>query len=161
MISLFGMIMALGIIVDDAIVVAEDTLTLYQSGQTPLNSALIGSERMLAPVVSSSLTTVAAFTPLLIVGGVIGSILKDIPIIVICVIIASLIECFLILPGHLQQSLGRGHRNSEGQIRKALDRGFLNFRDNAFRPFVRVILRAPALTLITALTVFILSVGLI
>ena len=161
MISLFGMIMALGIIVDDAIVVAEDTLTLYQSGQTPLNSALMGSERMLAPVVSSSLTTVAAFTPLLIVGGVIGSILKDIPIIVICVIIASLIECFLILPGHLQQSLGRGHRNSEGQIRKALDRGFLNFRDNAFRPFVRVILRAPALTLITALTVFILSVGLI
>lgn len=161
MISLFGMIMALGIIVDDAIVVAEDTLTLYQSGQAPLNSALMGSERMLAPVVSSSLTTIAAFTPLLIVGGVIGSILKDIPIIVICVIIASLIECFLILPGHLQQSLSRGHRNSEGKIRKALDRGFLNFRDNTFRPFIRVILKAPALTLTTALTVFILSVGLI
>jgi len=161
MISLFGMIMALGIIVDDAIVVAEDTLTLYQSGQVPLDSALTGSERMLAPVVSSSLTTIAAFTPLLLVGGVIGSILKDIPIIVICVIVASLIECFLILPGHLQQSLSRGHRNSEGRIRRALDRGFLKFRENAFRPFVRVILKAPALTLITALTVFILSVGLI
>ena len=161
MISLFGMIMALGIIVDDAVVVAEDTLTLYQSGETSLNSALQGSERMLAPVVSSSLTTIAAFTPLLIVSGVIGSILKDIPIIVICVIIASLIECFLILPGHLQQSLSRGHRNSEGKVRKAFDRGFLNFRDNTFRPFVRVILRAPALTLTTALTVFILSVGLI
>ena len=66
--------MALGVIVDDAIVVAEDTLTLYQSGQTPLNSALQGSERMLAPVVSSSLTTIAAFSPLLIVGGVIGSV---------------------------------------------------------------------------------------
>ena len=87
---------------------------------------------MLAPVVSSSLTTIAAFTPLLIVSGVIGSILKDIPIIVICVIIASLIECFLILPGHLQQSLSRGHRNSEGKVRKAFDRGFLNFRDNTF-----------------------------
>ncbi|MDC1466611.1 efflux RND transporter permease subunit, partial [Litorivicinus sp.] len=81
MISLFGMIMALGIIVDDAIVVAEDTLSQYQSGQTPINAALSGSERMLAPVVSSSLTTIAAFSPLLIVGGVIGSILKDIPII--------------------------------------------------------------------------------
>lgn len=161
MISLFGMIMALGIIVDDAIVVAEDTLTLYQSGKAPLNSALTGSERMLAPVVSSSLTTIAAFTPLLLVGGVIGSILKDIPIIVICVIVASLIECFLILPGHLQQSLSRGHRSSDGKIRRALDRGFLKFRDNAFRPFVRVILKAPALTLTTALTVFILSVGLI
>ena len=161
MISLFGMIMALGVIVDDAIVVAEDTLSLYQSGQTPVNAALNGSERMLAPVVSSSLTTIAAFSPLLIVGGVIGSILKDIPIIVICVIVASLIECFLILPGHLQQSLNRGHRHEEGKIRQALDRGFINFRDNVFKPFVGVILRAPALTLVTALTLFILSVGLI
>ena len=161
MISLFGMIMALGVIVDDAIVVAEDTLSLYQSGQTPVKAALNGSERMLAPVVSSSLTTIAAFSPLLIVGGVVGSILKDIPIIVICVIVASLIECFLILPGHLQQSLNRGQRHEEGKIRQALDRGFINFRDNVFKPFVGVILRAPALTLVTALTLFILSVGLI
>ena len=161
MISLFGMIMALGVIVDDAIVVAEDTLSLYQSGQTPLNAALHGSERMLAPVVSSSLTTIAAFSPLLIVGGIIGSILKDIPIIVICVIVASLIECFLILPGHLQQSLNRGHRHDEGKIRQALDRGFINFRDNVFKPFVGIILKAPALTLVTALTLFILSIGLI
>lgn len=161
MISLFGMIMALGVIVDDAIVVAEDTLSLYQSGQTPLNAALHGSERMLAPVVSSSLTTIAAFSPLLIVGGIIGSILKDIPIIVICVIVASLIECFLILPGHLQQSLNRGRRHDEGKIRQALDRGFINFRDNMFKPFVGIILKAPALTLVTALTLFILSVGLI
>ncbi|MEE2820356.1 MAG: efflux RND transporter permease subunit [Pseudomonadota bacterium] len=161
MISLFGMIMALGVIVDDAIVVAEDTLSLYQAGQTPINAALNGSERMLAPVVSSSLTTIAAFSPLLIVGGVIGSILRDIPIIVICVILASLIECFLILPGHLQQSLNRGHRHEEGKIRQALDRGFINFRDNVFKPFVGVILRAPALTLVTAMTLFVLSVGLV
>ncbi len=161
MISLFGMIMALGVIVDDAIVVGEDTLSLYQSGQTPLNAALNGSGRMLAPVLSSSLTTIAAFTPLLIVGGVIGSILKDIPIIIICVIIASLIECFLILPGHLQQSLNRGGRVDEGIIRRSLDRGFVNFRDNLFKPFVTVILKAPALTLVTALSIFILSVGLI
>ena len=161
MISLFGMIMALGVIVDDAIVVAEDTLSLYQSGQTPLNAAMRGSDRMLAPVVSSSLTTIAAFSPLLIVGGVIGSILQDIPIIVICVIVASLIECFFILPGHLQQSLNRGQRHDEGKIRQALDRGFINFRENMFKPFVEIILRAPALTLVTALTVFILSIGLI
>ncbi len=161
MISLFGMIMALGVIVDDAIVVGEDTLSLYQSGQTPLNSALQGSQRMFAPVVSSSLTTIAAFSPLLIVGGVIGSILRDIPIIVICVIIASLIECFLILPGHLHHSLARGQRHDEGKIRQKLDRAFLRFRDDVFKPFVSVVLRAPALTLVTALTLFILSVGLI
>jgi multidrug efflux pump subunit AcrB len=160
MISLFGMIMALGVIVDDAIVVGEDTLTLYQSGQSPLDASLNGSARMLAPVMSSSLTTIAAFSPLLMVGGVIGSILRDIPIIVICVIIASLIECFLVLPGHLNQSLARGPRE-EGRIRQALDRGFNSFRDDFYQPIVKAVLRAPGLVLLTGLMMFVLSVGLI
>lgn len=160
MISLFGMIMALGVIVDDAIVVGEDTLTLYQSGQTPLDASLNGSARMLAPVMSSSLTTIAAFSPLLMVGGVIGAILKDIPVIVICVIVASLIECFLVLPGHLNQSLARGPRE-EGKIRQALDRGFNRFRDEIYQPIVHFVMRAPGLVLLTGLMLFVLSVGLV
>ena len=68
MISLFAMIMALGIIVDDAIVVGEDALTHYQSGEASLEAAEGGARRMLAPVVSSSLTTISAFLPLMLVG---------------------------------------------------------------------------------------------
>jgi multidrug efflux pump subunit AcrB len=72
MISLFGMIMALGVIVDDAIVVAEDTLILLSIGQTPAQRALHGSERMLAPVVSSSSNHHRCFFTTLIVGGLLA-----------------------------------------------------------------------------------------
>ncbi|MEO5343875.1 MAG: efflux RND transporter permease subunit, partial [Gammaproteobacteria bacterium SHHR-1] len=104
MISLFALIMALGIIVDDAIVVGEDALTHYQTGEHSLQAAEGGARRMLAPVLSSSLTTIAAFIPLMAISGVIGKILFAIPMVVICVILASLVESFYVLPGHLRGS---------------------------------------------------------
>jgi len=136
MISLFALIMALGIIVDDAIVVGEDAMAHYQMGEGPLQAAEGGARRMLAPVMSSSLTTIAAFMPLLIISGIIGRILREIPTVIICVIIASLIESFLVLPGHLRHSLAKvGHYRPKG-IRKKLDDGFNWFRDKLFRPVV-------------------------
>ena len=95
--------MALGIIVDDAIVVGEDALTHYQTGEGSLEAAE-GRAAHVAPVMSSSLTTIAAFIPLFAISGLIGNILGDIPFVIVCVIIASLIESFLILPGHLRHS---------------------------------------------------------
>ncbi len=136
MISLFALIMALGIIVDDAIVVGEDAMAHYQMGEGPLQAAEGGARRMLAPVMSSSLTTIAAFMPLLIISGIIGRILREIPTVIICVIIASLIESFLVLPGHLRHSLAKvGHYRPKG-LRKKLDNGFNWFRDKIFRPVV-------------------------
>jgi len=133
MISLFGLIMALGIIVDDAIVVGEDAMTHYEQGDRPRHASQLAAKRMLGPVFSSSLTTIAAFMPLLIVGGIIGSILQAIPVVVICVILASLIECFLILPGHLTHSFRKMGEYKPGKIRALLDRGFNRFRDRWFR----------------------------
>ena len=86
MISLFALIMALGIIVDDAIVVGEDALTHYQTGESSLEAAEGGARRMLAPVMSSSLTTIAAFIPLFAISGFIGKFLGDIPFVIVCVI---------------------------------------------------------------------------
>lgn len=161
MISLFGMIMALGVIVDDAIVVGEDALTHYQTGENPLQAAEGGARRMLAPVISSSLTTVAAFLPLLTVGGIIGNILFDIPLVVICVIVASLLECFLILPGHLQHSFRRlGHVQPQG-FRKRFDKGFERFRDQRFRPALRLALGNRFLSLSLVLAAMIVAVGLV
>ncbi|WP_323127257.1 efflux RND transporter permease subunit [Marinobacter sp. JSM 1782161] len=134
MVSLFALIMALGIIVDDAIVVAEDAMTHYQKGEGPLQAAEGGARRMLVPVMSSSLTTVAAFLPLMLVSGIIGQILRDIPFVVICVIIASLIESFLILPGHLRATFQRHHHRRDKPLRERLDRAFNRFRDHRFRP---------------------------
>ncbi|NOQ90255.1 MAG: MMPL family transporter, partial [Gammaproteobacteria bacterium] len=136
MISLFGLIMTLGIIVDDAIVVGEDALSHYQSGENSLMAAEGGAMRMLVPVVSSSLTTIAAFLPLMMVTGIIGHILFDIPFVVICVIIASLIESFLILPGHLRHSFHKNHHKSNSERRQKLEDGFNKFRDEYFRPLL-------------------------
>ena len=161
MISLFALIMTLGINVDDAIVVGEDALTHYQRGERSLQAAEGGARRMLAPVLSSSLTTVAAFVPLMAVSGIIGSILFDIPFVVICVILASLVESFLVLPGHLTHSFRRAHHKEPSPLRARLDAAFDRFRDNRFRPLVEAAVRRPSVTLAFALASLILTVGLI
>jgi len=136
MISLFALIMALGIIVDDAIVVGEDALTHYQTGEGSLEAAEGGARRMLAPVMSSSLTTVAAFIPLFAISGFIGKFLGDIPFVIVCVIIASLIESFLVLPGHLRHSFKGLQHAAPGRFRQRWDAGFARFRDHYFRRLV-------------------------
>jgi len=106
MISLFALIMMLGVIVDDAIVVGEHTATRQSLGDTPQDAAVNGATTMLAPIFAASLTTIAAFLPILLVGDVLGQIMGTLPVVVVSVVIASLIECFLVLPGHLSHALG-------------------------------------------------------
>ncbi|PAV26632.1 acriflavin resistance protein [Tamilnaduibacter salinus] len=161
MISLFALIMALGIIVDDAIVVAEDAMTHYQSGERSLQAAEGGARRMLVPVMSSSLTTIAAFLPLMLVSGIIGDILKDIPFVVICVIVASLIESFLILPGHLRASFHRHQHRDEGPLRERLDRAFARFRDNVFRPVAHWSLNHRGTVIVATLSALALSLSVV
>ena len=164
MISLFGLIMALGIIVDDAIVVGEDALTHFERGESPTQAVEGGAYRMLAPVMSSSLTTVAAFLPLMLVGGVVGNMMFEIPLVVICVIIASLVECFLILPGHLRVSFqrhGQQVRRPPGGFRRRFDAAFDRFRNDRFRRLVRWAVGHRGITLAGALASLILAFGLI
>ncbi|MEJ8473376.1 efflux RND transporter permease subunit [Roseibium algae] len=106
MISMFALIMMLGVIVDDAIVVGEHTATRLALGDTPEEAAINGANTMFAPVIAAGATTVAAFLPILLISDVLGQIMGTLPIVVIAVVIASLIECFFILPGHLAHSLG-------------------------------------------------------
>ena len=161
MISLFGLIMTLGIIVDDAIVVGEDALTHYQYGENSLMAAEGGATRMLAPVMSSSLTTVAAFLPLMMVTGIIGSILFDIPFVVICVIIASLIESFFILPGHLRHSFHRNQHKKNSELRNKLEQGFITFRDDYFRPLIKRAMDNRLTTLVIAICSLVLALSLV
>ncbi len=160
LISLFGLIMVLGIIVDDAIVVGENILAHVQDGEDPRSAAIEGARRMIAPVTAASLTTIAAFMPLLILQGNVGNMLMDIPVVVICVIIASLVECFLILPGHLYHSLGRKPYQPSLR-RQKLDAAFDRFRENWFRPLVTKAVHFRKTTMIVAVCLFVLSIGLI
>jgi len=107
MMSLFALIMMLGIIVDDAIVVGEHTATRLEMGDDPKTAAENGVNMMFTPVIAAMATTLAAFAPILLIGDTVGQMMAVLPMVVIAVLIASLLECFLVLPGHLAISLGQ------------------------------------------------------
>ncbi len=123
MVSLFGLIITLGIVVDDAIVVGEHADHRYRTfGEDPLTAAENAARRMSMPVFAATLTTVIAFFGLLAVGGRFGDLIRDIPFTVIVVLLASLVECFLILPHHMGHALSAtdNPRFSRGKLGIAL-----------------------------------------
>jgi len=135
MVSMFGLIMMLGIIVDDAIVVGEHAATLEDEGMPRHLAAEVGARRMMAPVTAATLTTAAAFMPIFFIGDRMGDIMRGIPLVVLAALFASLVECFLILPGHLRH--GSGRPKGPSRVRRAIDGGFGWFRETLFTPFVR------------------------
>ncbi len=163
MISLFALIMALGIIVDDAIVVGEDALAHFQQGENALLAAEGGAKRMFIPVFSSSLTTIAAFLPLMMIGGIMGNILFDIPLIIICVIIASLIESFLVLPGHLRHAFSHLKPEPERQnsLRSRFDRAFMQFRQRYFKSMIAWAIQNRGISLSLAISLLLVCFGLL
>ena len=100
-ISLFGFILALGIVVDDAIVMGENIFAEREKGRSPLEAAEAGAIRIARPVIFAVLTTVVAFAPLLFIEGTLGRLLIDLPLVVITVLLLSLVEALFILPMHL------------------------------------------------------------
>ena len=143
MISLFALIITLGIVVDDAIVVGEHADSRARSGLPPIVAAETAAQRMFMPVLAATMTTVIAFFGLVAIGGRFGDLIADIPFTVSVVLLASLVECFLILPNHMAHSI-----TNNSQI-KWYDRpsyvvniGFVWFRENIFRPFIKVVIRA-------------------
>jgi multidrug efflux pump subunit AcrB len=101
MISLFAFIVTLGIVVDDAIVVGEAIYKRRQDGLPPMKAAIVGAHDVAKPVIFSVLTTIVAFSPLLFVPGVMGKFFRNIPTVVIAVLLLSLVESLLVLPAHL------------------------------------------------------------
>ncbi len=101
MISLFGLILVLGIIVDDAIVVGEAIYVHRKNGLPPLQAAVEGVSEVGMPVIAAVLTTVVAFVPLLYVGGIMGKFIAILPVVVIACLCVSLVECLIMLPAHL------------------------------------------------------------
>ena len=160
MISLFALIMALGIIVDDAIVVGEDAQAHFDMGEDPLMASGGGARRMLAPVMASSLTTIAAFLPLMLIGGRMGTLMMAIPMVIVCVIVASLIESFLILPGHLRHAFVQGQATKQSRLRKKLNHGFEHLRDQWFRRLVRLAIEFRWTTIAAAIGCLLFAAGL-
>ena len=160
MLTLFALIMTLGLIVDDTIVVGEHAAAQREAGLGARQAAETGALRMLAPVMAASLTTVAAFLPLVVIGGVIGQIIGAIPLVVVAVILASLVECFLVLPGHLRESL-KSHGGQRNFVMRRFDAGFDRFRAGSFQRMVGFCVRWRYATAAFAIAIFLVSAGLV
>jgi len=160
MVSMFALIMMLGIIVDDAIVVGEHTATRQAMGDSRIEAAERGATRMLMPVLAATLTTQAAFFPIFLIRDRIGDIMEAIPLVVFAVLIASLIECFLILPGHLRHGFGKIDRGGN-RFRAAFDSVLNRFRDGPFRRMVTIAYEWRYTTVAFTIAMLILSIGLI
>ena len=159
MISLFGLIMALGIVVDDAIVVGEHSSYLKTKRHLDSSKApVVAATRMSVPVICAMLTTVAAFIPLFMVKGVIGQIISAIPLVVCAVLVASLIECFLVLPAHLAH-FDKGMKD-ESKFRIWFDEKFRIFQEGIFRKFINLTFNYRYVTFMIAIGMFIISVGM-
>jgi multidrug efflux pump subunit AcrB len=159
MISLFGLIMALGIVVDDAIVVGEHSSYLKTKRHLDSSKApVVAATRMSVPVICAMLTTVAAFIPLFMVKGVIGQIISAIPLVVCAVLVASLIECFLVLPAHLAH-FDKGIKD-ESKFRVWFDEKFRIFQEGMFRKFINLTFNYRYVTFMIAIGMFIISVGM-
>jgi len=126
MMSLFGFIIALGLVVDDAVVVGENIYAERERGRSGVGASIAGTQRVMVPVFFAVATTVVAFSPLLAVGGTIGKALADIPIVVIAVLGLSLVEALLILPYHLSHlpAAGTHTKNRILQGFEKVQRGF-------------------------------------
>ncbi len=168
MISLFGLIMVLGIVVDDAIVVGEAIYVHRKRGEPPLQAAIAGVSEVAMPVFAAVTTTIVAFVPLSYVGGTMGKFVAILPVVVISCLVISLIESLLLLPAHLSHlpDLNKPKKlwGIFGLIergRSAVSRGLETFIEKRYVPFITGVLNWRYVSLATAITVLMLTVGFV
>ena len=160
MISLFGLIIVLGLVVDDAIVIGENIDAERASGVPGVRAAVLGVTGVFAPVLVGVGTTVAAFAPLLVTGGTFGEIARAIPLVVISVLIVSIIEAFLILPSHLSHG-GTWSRGIVARIQGVVAGGIQWFCDNVVYGVATFAARWRYATFGVAIAFFLLCMGLL
>ena len=169
MISLFGLIMVLGIVVDDAIVVGEAIYVHRKQGKTALKAAVDGVSEVGMPVIAAILTTIVAFMPLFYVGGIMGKFISILPAVVIACLVVSLVECLFLLPAHLSH-LPDPNRPVDGQgslfrrlsrVQQTTSRWMELFVARVYVPFLSQALHWRYISLATAIAVLMLTIGLV
>lgn len=162
MISMFGFLVVLGIVVDDAIVVGENIYEYQQQGMGFMEAAIKGARDVSRPVIFSILTTIIAFVPLLFIPGTTGKYWLPLPAVVIIVLAVSLFEALFILPAHL------GHLKAKEspqiiqqleQVQRWVADGFERFIETIHRPFLDLCLRNRYITLSAALALLVMVGG--
>ena len=169
MISLFGLIMVIGIVVDDAIVVGEAIFFHRKQGEPPIKAVVEGVKEVGMPVIAAVTTTIVAFLPLAYVGGVLGKFIHILPIVVIACLAISLVECLILLPAHLSHL---PDPNAEDGVRNPIarrinrfhqwtSRGLEWFVENIYGPFLKKTLAWRYISLSVAFCFLFITIGII
>jgi len=156
--SLFGMIIVIGILVDDGIVIAENIFQHHERGKSPIQAAIDGTLEVLPPIISAIITTILAFSIFLFLDSRIGEFFGEVAVIVILTLVVSLVEALIILPAHLAHSKAMQPVSNEPKtgiasafaklrvINEMGDRFMAWMRDTIYSPFLRFALRYKLLT---------------
>ena len=163
MFSLFGFVLALGLVVDDAVVVGENIYAERQRGRSSVGASIAGAQRVSIPVIFAVATTIASFSPLFAVGGLVGKLFRDVPLVVIAVLFLSLVESLLVLPFHLSRLPAAGAEIKNRALRKlhdvqqAFDRRFQEFVDGPLDRLLNFAVTMPYLILASGIAALILT----
>ena len=150
MISLVGVLIAIGIVVDDAIVVSENIQQHIEEGYEPKEAAIIGAKEMVKPVTVASITTLFSFLPILMISGTMGEVIKLIPIALSALVVASLIESFVFLPIHAAHTLKNGAKVTSWEKANKVYSSIIHFFMNWKKTFIIVfIILVPVATVMT------------
>ncbi|MBV1916764.1 MAG: efflux RND transporter permease subunit [Sphingomonadaceae bacterium] len=163
MFSLFGFVLALGLVVDDAVVVGENVYAERERGRSGVGAAIAGAQRVAMPVIFAVITTIVSFSPIFAVGGLMGKIFRDVPLVVIAVLSLSLLEALLILPFHLSSLPAHGTKAKNKVLRKlhevqvAFDKHFQSFVAGPLDRMLRFAVSMPYMILACASAVLIVT----
>ena len=165
--SLFAFVLAIGIVVDDAIVVSEHIYQERLKGTPGVTAAIRGAQRIKGPLIFAVLTSVAAFSPLLFLPGGIGEIMAPLPIVLIAVLLISLVESLLVLPNHLSHLPGPDWQPSNPVVRsvrrvqEGMNRGLARFVEGPLDRSLRFTTASPGLVIAGALGVLVIVLSLL
>jgi hydrophobic/amphiphilic exporter-1 (mainly G- bacteria), HAE1 family len=160
MITLVALLVAIGLLVDNAVVISENIASKLQRGLAPLEAAIEGTWEVAPGVTASFLTTVAVFAPIAFLKGEIGTVLAVIPVVLIVTLSVSFIEAFLILPNHMVQA-ARRPEPAPWRLRRRFEDGFATLRERWLGRLVDASVRLRYLTLGIVGGVMLASAGMI
>jgi len=160
-ISLFGMIIVVGILVDDGIVVGENIYAHYERGKPALRAAIDGASEVAAPVMTSIMTTVIVFTAFFFLDGMIGKFMWQMALVVIASLVFSLIEAFLVLPSHLAHSRGLSSHEHDSKIRRKFEKAIKFLTYDLYAKLLKKTMDNKWITIMTPIALVMITVGLI
>ncbi len=158
-ISLFGMILVIGILVDDGIVIAENIFDQYERGKNRVQAAIDGTLQVFPPIIAAILTTIIAFSTFIFLPGRLGAFFGQIASVVGIILLISLIEAFLILPAHLAHSRALDKESKPFLLNIWADKGIGWIRDTLYVPVLKLVLNNKVFGLALPIAFLLLTIG--